>query len=64
MKEQYWVVRRCLVDNIKNICNDMHKKGYEVISVVYDVECNRYVIVGKLINEVQDLKKHYYLEDE
>lgn len=46
--EPYEVVRWCRVDNIKDICNDMHKRGYDVISVVYDVECSRYVIVGKL----------------
>lgn len=51
-KKQYTVTMMCSIDNIEIVCNDMHKRGYEVISVVYDVVWEKYVIIGKLINEV------------
>jgi len=59
-KKQYTVTMMCSINNIETICNDMHKRGYEVISVVYDVVWEKYVIIGKLIN-IWRIEKYGYM---
>lgn len=50
-KKPYRVVTWCLANNIETICNDMHKDGYDVISVEQQRLDGRgmshFVIVGK-----------------
>lgn len=45
---QYETVWKCAVHNIANVCNDMHERGYDVHSVVFDSVTYSYTIVGKV----------------